>query len=60
MTEKGKGRLGLPIGLYKPGDHLLSPVRTTIGRVGLASEFGKGSGVSPHVMSPGNLVLPKP
>ncbi len=38
-----------------PGNHLLSPRRTTIGRTVLASEFGMGSGVSPSVRSPGNL-----
>jgi hypothetical protein len=41
-----------------PGDHLLSPVRTTIGRTGLASEFGMGSGVSPSVWSPGSSLSP--
>ena len=42
-------------GLYKiPGDDLLSPRRTTIGRAGLASVFGMGTGVSPPVWSPGN------
>ena len=53
-TQKGKPRLISKTGLINPGDDLLSPVRTTIGRTGLASEFGMGSGVSPHVWSPGN------
>ena len=39
---------------HNPGDDLLSPVRTTIGRTGLASVFGMGTGVSPCVKSPGS------
>jgi hypothetical protein len=37
------------LAFINPGNHLLSPLRTTIGRAGLASEFGMGSGVSPPV-----------
>ena len=51
---KGKGRLVSKPAFIIPGDDLLSPVRTTIGLTGLASEFGMGSGVSPPVYSPGN------
>jgi hypothetical protein len=32
-------------GLYNPGDDLLSPRRTTIGRTSLASVFGTRTGV---------------
>jgi hypothetical protein len=38
------------------------PVRTIIGRAGLTTEFGMGSGVAPHVCSPaarGSLPRPK-
>ena len=42
-----------PNGPYNPGNHLLSPRRTIIGRTSLASEFGMGSGVSSYVKSPG-------
>jgi hypothetical protein len=46
---KRKRPVGFPAGLYNPGDDLLSPVRTTIGRTSLASVFGMGTGVSPYV-----------
>ncbi len=48
-SAKGKPCRDEPAGLVNPGDDLLSPVRTTIGRTGLASVFGMGTGVSPCV-----------
>ncbi len=55
IPTKGQGPAVVPQAPVIPGNHLLSPVRTTIGRKGLASEFGMGSGVSLPVTSPGNL-----
>ncbi len=49
LSTKGKPRRLSPSGLIIPGNHLLSPRKTTIGRTGLASEFGMGSGVPPSV-----------
>jgi hypothetical protein len=43
-------------GPKKPAITYSRPIRTTIGRVGLTTEFGMGSGVSPHVWSPATRV----
>ena len=45
-------------GLVIPGDTYSHRIATTIGLTSLASEFGKGSGVSPSVNSPGNSLSP--
>ena len=41
------------------GNHLLSPVKTTIGRQGLTSQFGMGCGVTPNVKSPAKILNPQ-
>jgi hypothetical protein len=43
-------------GPKKPAITYSRPIRTTIGRVGLTTEFGMGSGVSPRVWSPATRV----
>ena len=40
----------------KPAITYSCPFRTTIGRAALTSEFGMGSGVAPHVLSPADHV----
>ena len=45
-------RLAGDAGPYKPAITYSCPIRTTIGRAGLTTEFGMGSGVAPHVNSP--------
>lgn len=43
-------------GAVKPAFTYSRPIRTTIGRAALTSEFGKGSGVAPHVWTPADRV----
>jgi hypothetical protein len=57
---KKAARQGLHLaGPQKPAITYSRPVRTTIGRVGLTTEFGMGSGVAPHVSSPAARVREK-
>ena len=60
MPLRGKkGEAGQYLtGLVIPGDTYSHRIATTIGLTSLASEFGKGSGVSPSVNSPGNSLSP--
>lgn len=43
----------------KPAITYSRPIRTTIGRMGLTTEFGMGSGVSPYAKSPADRVRPE-